>query len=332
MKRRNILIAAIAVFVAHCYVIPQSSYEEVINYTLLNENLIVVSGTQFNINQTAIKTSEGIILIDSGLSPDYARKVSDSLKTLFGGSDFIYVINTHHHWDHTQGNQVFERAKLIGHINIAGGMLLQANGTPSSNRRSIPESAMNSTDSVPPPPPSHILINDHNGFNVRIPDILFEDHTVIKSGDASVNLIYYGEGHTDNDILAFIPELRMLAVGDLFYKNSLPQFGSRKNIDIDRWLHSLDIILNERDKIDYVIPGHNDIFSINELIEYRDYIETLVSEVKSSIDREESIDSIMNRLNLKDVFPLLAAKDVKSSNGSSLHEGNIKKLWEYLQR
>jgi glyoxylase-like metal-dependent hydrolase (beta-lactamase superfamily II) len=311
--------------------IAQSTYQINIEFNYLNDRTILISGTQFNTNQVAIKSSKGIILIDTGISPEYAIMLKDSLKKLFKEDNFAYIINTHHHWDHSQGNQVFSNTPIIAHTNCEFAMNKQSTTTTPIMEFAKLENINLLEDSIPPPPPSHILINGEREFRLTPPTILFNDQLIVKAGDITLHLIFYGEGHTNNDILIYIPELELLVVGDLFYKKSLPQFGEHNKLDVTRWINSLQFLLDDEKSIQYVIPGHNEIFSKKELEEYLDYISTLWEGIKFEIASKTSLDEIKRKFSLENKFPNLVAKDMISDNGSSLHNGNIEKLWSLFK-
>ncbi len=309
----------------------QSTYPINIKFKYLNERTILISGTQFATNQVAIKSNQGIILIDTGISPEYAMIVKDSLKKLFNEDDFAYIINTHHHWDHVQGNQMFSETQIIAHVNCEFAMNKQATTTIPLIEYAKTENNNLLKDSIPPPPPSHILVNGERDFRLTPPTIVFSDYLIVKSGDITLHLIYYGEGHTNNDILIYIPEVELLAVGDLFYKKSLPQFGNRNKLDVTRWISSLRFMLDNEKSIQYVIPGHNEIFSKKELEQYLNYINTLWEGIKFEVANKKSLNETKKKFSLENKFLDLVVKDMKSDNGSSLHNGNVEKLWNLFQ-
>ena len=69
-------------------------------------------------NVVAVNTQRGILLIDTGYYPQSAKTMRNLIQELFGRDDFAYVINTHWHWDHINGNQAFADVPIIGHKNI----------------------------------------------------------------------------------------------------------------------------------------------------------------------------------------------------------------------
>jgi len=62
-----------------------------------------------------VVSMDGLIVVDTPMFPSEARAVRAAIIAELGRSDFIYLINTHYHWDHTMGNQFFPEAVIVGH-------------------------------------------------------------------------------------------------------------------------------------------------------------------------------------------------------------------------
>ena len=98
----------------------QISFAQEIPYQLhrISDRVIVIADTSpWEGSLAAISTKKGIVLIDTGPSRKFARQARQIFADEFGRDDFIYVINTHHHYDHTNGNQEFIDCTIIGHEN-----------------------------------------------------------------------------------------------------------------------------------------------------------------------------------------------------------------------
>jgi len=80
-----------------------------------------------------ITTGQGLVLIDTGLSPTLAEWTKKKIRQELGRDDVLYVINTHSHFDHTDGNQVYAGAEIIGHESVPAAM----ERTPKPLRRPI---------------------------------------------------------------------------------------------------------------------------------------------------------------------------------------------------
>lgn len=87
---------------------PVFAEEDVFSVT---ENISLLQAGAWDNNITLIKTNKGLILIDSLASPQMAREAFGKFKA--DADSVRYLINTHHHWDHSFGNSFFSEATLI---------------------------------------------------------------------------------------------------------------------------------------------------------------------------------------------------------------------------
>lgn len=333
MTLQTTIFKAAILFFLSSTILPQEPDFFKITTKRLSERAVVISGTQFNTNQILLKSEKGLILIDTGISPEFAREIKKVALKEFNTNHFTFVINTHYHWDHVQGNQVFTDALIVAHKNCAVHMRRQ-NSTKRPVRITQNEKPEGNPKSgtIPPPPPSHILIDGTAGYSLKTPDIGFSNHLTIDAGDLTLYLLWYGEGHTNNDIIIYCPEEAVLAVGDLFYKKSLPPFNQEMNLDVPKWLQTLDWILDETRSIRTVVPGHNELFSREDLILYRNYISILWEETGKAVSDGYSLQETQKKFDLKRRFPALQKRDNVGNNGGSLHKGNVEAIWRQQKK
>jgi len=84
--------------------------DEYIKVNKLNNKAIMVN---MGYNAViAINAKKGIVVIDAGISNSLTAKYRKIIEKEFNRKDFANLINTHSHWDHTGGNQVF-RMRLL---------------------------------------------------------------------------------------------------------------------------------------------------------------------------------------------------------------------------
>ena len=133
-----------------------------------------------------------------------------------------YVINTHHHGDHSGGNAKMQQ--------------MNAQVVASEQARE----------------------NMVDGNQPGLPNVVFEHHAHIYLGGKSVELYHFGRAHTNGDVVVYFPAQRALAAGDMFtYGDATPQLidyaggGSAKE-----WTTTLDSVLQL--DFDTVVPGHGD--------------------------------------------------------------------------
>ena len=83
----------------------QTEELELINSYRLSDRILIVGTGEMQMDMVAaVNTEKGIVIIDSGMSTSLTAKHKAIIEKEFGRSDFKYVINTHHHDDHINGN------------------------------------------------------------------------------------------------------------------------------------------------------------------------------------------------------------------------------------
>jgi len=198
----------------------------------LKDGLYVIHNDVVPGNTTALVTNDGVLLVDDKFEIDHDNLVA-MLKTITS-QPVKYVINTHHHADHSGGN-----AKLQ-----AAGTLAVA----SAQAR------------------AHMV----EGKQPGVPDITVQPRGTLYLGGKTVEIYWLGRGHTDGDVVVLFPDYRVLAAGDLYtHGEGLPELvdytggGSAKE-----WPATVDKVL----KLDFdtVVPGHGDVSNKADLAKYRD--------------------------------------------------------------
>ncbi len=228
---------------------------------------------------TAIAGSEGIIVIDAGISNSLTEKYRKIIEKEFKRNDFAYLINTHSHWDHIGGNQVFSNAVIVGHQNCPAEIfedwkdlekkkadsfkMIQSYKT---KLKSEEFDSLDNADFLHQMYRYEGVYNDLlNGRAVTPPAVTFNDQMNIFMENLTLNLIYFGRAHSESDIMIHIPEEKLLMVGDLFSEGGRPHFGEFNKQDVERWMTAKQWIEKRLNKIETVIGGHGEIMEATDL-------------------------------------------------------------------
>lgn len=200
--------------------------------TKVRDDLFVIRNEFVPGNSTALITNEGVVLVDDKFEVDH-ENILAQLKTVTN-QPIKYVVNTHHHGDHSGGN-----AKLQA-------MNVQVISSEAARQHMV--------DAKQP----------------GLPNVTFTDRSTIRLGGKDVELYYFGRAHTNGDIFVYFPAQRTLAAGDAFtFGAATPQLidypggGSAKE-----WPRTLDGAL--RLDFDTVVPGHGEVTTKAELRKFRD--------------------------------------------------------------
>jgi cyclase len=144
---------------------------------------------------------DGTTLIDTCFTQRRSEALRDAVQRTAGPDRPVTtLINTHHHGDHTHGNSVFAPpAAVIGHEKCREETIATGLGT---------------TALWP--------YVDWGDLRVRAADVTFSDRLTVYAGDTRIELIYVGPAHTTNDIVAWLPEQRVLYAGDIIFNGGTP--------------------------------------------------------------------------------------------------------------
>ena len=219
---------------------------------------------------TAIDTDEGLVVIDTDISPVFSRAIRKEILYDFGEKPFRYLINTHDHGDHTYGNQAFSdaivigldkcREQMIADQGEAGSFAQQISAalTRMKARLDTLDQTSNAAVSLAKLIAFYQGVADGLGdsFVLTPPEITFSDSINLYLGNKTIKLMYIGgKAHSNSDILVFCPEENLLVTGDLIYENSL-YFDSERIPCIDRWEKVLASLRSGKDTVKFMVTGH----------------------------------------------------------------------------
>jgi glyoxylase-like metal-dependent hydrolase (beta-lactamase superfamily II) len=220
----------------------------------------------------AVLGGDSALVVDTRATLAQAREILDDLRDL-GSPRVGIVVNTHGHYDHVFGNAVFRPAVIWGHERCR--TMIELTGATQRERVSqeLPDLAADLADVVLDPP-------DH----------VFADAATLDLDGREIRLAHLGRGHTDNDIVASIPDADVLCAGDLLENGAPPWFGDGYPMD---WPATAERILALTGERTVVTPGHGDhagrAFVEASLAQFR-AIATLASRVHAGdLDLEAAI-------------------------------------------
>jgi len=258
----------------------------------------IVHGEEIDSNTTFIITTEGVIVVDTRVTPKEARKVMAEIRkhtTL----PILYTINTHYHGDHTFGNQVFRGSKtIIAHKNV---------------RRALKGSAGKDhleffkTFNIP----------GMDEVKVTLPNMVFEKNMELYVGEYHLQLVHLGRGHTDGDVVVHLAEMKAVIAGDLIFNGQFPYMGDGY---VDEWIDALQYM--EDEDIELVIPGHGDVGGKPIIIAMKHYLLNLKSLVLKQIENGASLKKAKEALR-----PVLRKK-YKSWGKPERIDGNIERTYK----
>jgi glyoxylase-like metal-dependent hydrolase (beta-lactamase superfamily II) len=300
----------------------------------LSPRLLLVTDTKMNNNIAAVRTSRGVVVVDTDESIEAGRAVRRIIEREFPGEAFAFVINTHSHWDHVLGNPAFSEATILAHENCRRAMMKVGERTPSAPEERGRESASEKAPSagqLPPPPPALGQVGVAAEFlEATLPDVTFTDRMTLHCGGRGFRLIHFGNAHTPSDILVLVPEEKTLFVGDLFFKGGLPGFNEWLAPEVERWRAVLDEVLRDPGEVENIVSGHGGIIPPADLEIQVRYAFDLWDGVSRAFREGRSLKDVRRDFAIRTRYPDLEPRNIKDSLGRTIHDENIRKIWKHL--
>jgi glyoxylase-like metal-dependent hydrolase (beta-lactamase superfamily II) len=280
----------------------------------LSERVIVLTeNSPIELNVTAIVSEAGIVVVDTTYSPAVAKKIREIIEREFGRSDFAYVINTHHHWDHWLGNQAFTEAQIIAHETAPNAMRRTATPRgggphPAPWLLDMARQTREQLEQLDPDSSEaeglrkRIAWNEQThqeltGFELTLPNITFSDRLSIGMGDLTLNIYFYGQADTANSIVVHVPEEKLFCAGDLYWiGGAFSDFDDGLTLGVPKWIEVLNAVLANEGSIENVVCGHKNIWPRRCLELRRDYIVDLWNGVKAAKEEGLNLEATKARL------------------------------------
>jgi glyoxylase-like metal-dependent hydrolase (beta-lactamase superfamily II) len=303
--------------------------------------LVVKSGKVYTDQIIALATEKGLVVIDTGKSPTLTEKYRKVIEHEFGRNDFTYVINTHFHFDHTSGNQIFPEAVIVSHDTSPERMRQFERGRPNfvAQRRAVITQWENQLKALEPDSEgaqrfrdligsAEIMCDDlENNYVLTLPTLTFNDRMTLDMGDLTFNLIYFGEGlHTGDDIIIHCPEEKLLFTGDLFYKGSMfIAFSSQ--FDAPRWMSVMNSVLKDKDAVEWVYDCHNGRMSGEFITLWRDYLVGLWGDLSAARENGLDLEAVQDRFSYDNKYSFISKSGVDPERLKRDHQNNVKYVW-----
>lgn len=210
-------------------------------------------------NAGVIVGDDGVMVIDTLTAPKHAASMIAAIRKVTD-RPFRHVINTHHHGDHVNGNQYFMPAEVVGHPYCRDEVLKMVPGPPLWPKR---EGWADGTE------PRRIVP----------PLTTFETRMTYRYGATVVELIFMGPAHTYGDIVAYLPQHRIMFAGDIAFYYVAP---FAQNAHVTKWLEAVDRIAAM--DVETIVPGHGPIGGTHELLDMAGYFVLLKREARRRFD------------------------------------------------
>ncbi|MFQ6537158.1 MULTISPECIES: MBL fold metallo-hydrolase [Aphanothece] len=254
----------------------------------------VISGEGGNIG--VLTGPEATLLVDA----KFERTVAPVLAAVqaLGGQDPAWLINTHFHFDHTDGNAGFARrgATIVAQEKV--------------RTRLAQGSRIAAFDRVTPPAPPEAL-----------PVVTFEQKLRLHIDDETVDLLHLPAAHTDTDAIVHFVRADVIHTGDVWFNGSYPFIDTGHGGTLAGAIAGVDRVLALAGPETRIIPGHGPVGGKDDLESYRAMLALALERLSALKQQGLSLEQVVA------AQPLL---DLEARWGQGLFPGDrwIAVIWE----
>jgi glyoxylase-like metal-dependent hydrolase (beta-lactamase superfamily II) len=236
-------------------------------------------------NTVVIVNERDVMIVDSHITPASARALVEDIKSITD-KPIRYVVNTHYHFDHAHGNQIFgpevqvighefTRAKLSGDVMSEKTYISFNGGIPAQLEQQRAQLAAETEPERRAQLESRLKYNEAHWAALQEvkptpPNVTLRDRMTLYLGGREIQLIHPGRAHTGGDVIVYLPAERIICTGDAMTAGTAYMGDGF----IDEWDETLETIVT----LDFetVLPGHGAPFQGKERLgQFRDYLREL---------------------------------------------------------
>ena len=233
-----------------------------IKKTLVSGNVYMLQGRGGNIG--AMNGPDGVLIVDD----DYkavSPKLAEALKEL-GSATPRFILNTHWHGDHTEGNETLGKdSTIIAHVNVRKRLL---------------------------DPP--VLFGERTApySTYALPEITYtESLSIFVNGD-EVRAVHYPNGHTDGDSVIFFTKANVVHLGDDFFVDRFPFVDLDSGGSVQGLISNVAVLLTQIPADAKIIPGHGPLASLADLRNFHSMLTETVKIVQDGMRAGKSLDDL----------------------------------------
>ena len=291
----------------------------------------------FGSNNIVIVNDQDVLVVDDGTTPAAARAFLADIRTITS-KPVRTVVNTHFHYDHTDGNSVFgPEVEIIAHDYVRTAIttfdVLNREPFVTSQKTAVPARIESLKKQLPGEtnPVKKLVVQKElaaaedtlrqlSEIKPTPPNVTYSSKMVLHKGGREIQLLFLGRGHTGGDTVVFLPKERIVCTGDLM-ESRLAYMGDAY---FDEWVATLEALK----KLDFgvVLPGHGEPFQSKELITaFQSYLSDLMSQAAALRAQGVTANEAARRVDLTS-----HAKDFPQITGPGADVRGVRRVYAWM--
>lgn len=261
-----------------------------------------------NCNAAIFENSADLLIVDTHSKPSAVASLVSQIRKQITTKPVRYIVNSHFHWDHSQGNPAYRR--IAPHADVVASAatrrLLSENGAKRAAesveqaRKSLATYKENAGTAKSPEEKAYWqrmgsetaeYISEMRNYAPELPNVTLERDLVLHDKAHDLHLVFRGRGHTAGDVVVWCPQKKVVATGDLLH-GFAPYIGDGYPLEWPRTLHSVA----ECD-FGHVIGGHAAVQHTRERLgQMATYIEELTEAVVVGRRQQKSVERLQQEI------------------------------------
>jgi cyclase len=259
-----------------------------------------------NCNTAIIENDDGVMVVDTHSKPSAARVIVERLRQMTS-KPVRYVVNTHFHWDHWHGNEVYPaaypNAEIVTNQITREAMVKKGLKRIQDHVRTVPaEVAKLRAEAAAAPTTAQrekltadlrlaeAYLAEVKALKPALPTIAFEQTMKLYRRDREIHLLHLGRAHTEGDVFVYLPKEKVVITGDAMI-GWTPYMGDGYPED---WAGTLDRLA----QLDFthIIMGHGEVADRDWLRTFRGYVSDMVEAVRREVATGATLDEVKQRV------------------------------------
>jgi len=264
----------------------------------VRDNIYMLVGAGGNI--TVQVGDDGVLIVDTQFAP-LSEKILEAIAKL-SDRPLRYIVNTHHHGDHTGGNANLRLAgSTVSGGNMQGAIADAGVGAQILSHENVlfRLSSMTGEGALP-----------SDGWPTST---YFDKEKRLYFNGEGIRIIHVPAAHTDGDSIVFFRRSDVIAAGDVFSTTSYPVIDLESGGSLQGIIDALDTIVDliipvyGQDGGTLVIPGHGRISNLGDVLDYRSMVLIVRDRLEHMIEQGMTLEQIKAAEPSKDYDPRYGA-------------------------
>jgi cyclase len=278
-------------------------------------------------NSGFVILDRSVLVFDTHYTPEAGLALLTKIRSITP-KPVRFVVNSHYHADHTHGNQAFPgSSQIIGTVAARrdalqkdSAALKRALNASQEQIKKLQKDLSEATDAAARARTAaqirtrRELIEGISSMKVLPPVIAVEDKLIVRDGKREVELFSLGGGHTDGDLILYLPSEKIIFAGDIFFNAALPNTQDACILD---WMKTLSALAQLG--ATKFIPGHGSIGAKSDVLAFLAYFDELKRMVEPAVMRGDTVDQVIRDTRVPDKYSSYRFQQFFSANVQQMY-------------